>query len=312
MTDWSFIVVPLLVLPIVLLFRFLGCGYSGVATGTGPEEPLPPGYRDSIMAETSVIAYWRLVDHTATDPKAKDEKGSRDGEYVTVPGLLDEPSRDPRSEAASGGFLFFPSAAGLITSDSKATPRFFDGGHVLVDKPGLYTQEFTIEAWVAMGTFPRAGYQYMLFSAGGRFRATFQTSPDFHGFQVFLNGEGRWQVHFFTNGVVSEPSMPRPMLKTLASTHVALIVKNEVGGSPVSKFWAIYVDGKLTGTGTVSNYSLPEGAPLFIGIEGNPDLPHNVTGFPMKGKIQEVVLHNKALSQEEIQRHVKMNKRIGG
>jgi hypothetical protein len=33
MTAWAFILAPLLVLPIVLLFRFVGCGFSGVATG---------------------------------------------------------------------------------------------------------------------------------------------------------------------------------------------------------------------------------------------------------------------------------------
>jgi len=33
MTDWTFIVVPLVVLPIVLLFRFIGCGIDNKATG---------------------------------------------------------------------------------------------------------------------------------------------------------------------------------------------------------------------------------------------------------------------------------------
>ena len=47
MTDWDLLLTPLLVLPIVLLFRFVGCGLSLVgelqpAPTTPPAEPPKP------------------------------------------------------------------------------------------------------------------------------------------------------------------------------------------------------------------------------------------------------------------------------
>ena len=102
MTEWIIVLTPLLVLPIVLLFRFVGCG--------GPElsnEPVtqqvpagPPRYRDYILPDPEnsnpgtvknafvvpkagdVIAYWRLVDDFGT--VAIDEKGFQHGTYQTV------------------------------------------------------------------------------------------------------------------------------------------------------------------------------------------------------------------------------------
>ena len=38
MIDWAVVLTPLLVLPIVLLFRFIGCGELHGA----PEETIPP------------------------------------------------------------------------------------------------------------------------------------------------------------------------------------------------------------------------------------------------------------------------------
>ncbi|CAN5746827.1 hypothetical protein BH18ACI4_BH18ACI4_05080 [soil metagenome] len=317
MTDWAFILVPLLVLPIVLLFRFIGCGYSGKATGTGPEKPpTPPGYAETIRAEPSVIAYWRLVDGTAT--KAIDEKRFKDGEYVVSPGLpREEPGKfDPGSEgseAATGGFLF-PSQPGLIVSNPTAKCRFFNGGHVLVSQqltdPVLYTDEFTIEAWVEKGWQQKIpGYKYVLFSAGGVFTATFGDNPGSHGFEAFAkvdaNGDSRWDVKFFTDNAVSRNPPGILPLVPEGISHFALIVKN-IGPK---KFWAIYVQGKITVSGTVDFYSRPMGAPLFIGVGSRAADPttNPEPRFPILSRIQDVVLHNKALSQEEIQNHVKLN-----
>src|SRR4051812_21123257 len=115
MTDWVIVLVPLLVLPIVLLFRFVGCGFDGVATGERdiplpprtPEHPpsttptptptpiyvTPPRYRDYIMGEpnnpgtvknqsivpsaANVMGYWRLIE-AAGIKIARDEKGLRE------------------------------------------------------------------------------------------------------------------------------------------------------------------------------------------------------------------------------------------
>jgi hypothetical protein len=322
MTDWSFIVVPLLVLPIVLLFRFIGCGYSGVATGSSPDKPaIRPGYRDSIKAESSVRAYWRLVDVEVPANEAKDETGFQKGFYEVNPGLPREKKSgsNPGSDAALGGFLF--NQEGLIVSDPTAKCHSFEGGHVRVPfKDGLYTEEFTIEAWINIGPeWKNLDFQHVLFSAGGHYVAPSAASAAFHGFEVSANffsdssnpkgGENRWKVGFFTDGVVSvDPTTPLPIVPT-GSTHVALILKNDVNAPTGPKIWAFYVGGKITVHGTVSFYSPPKGAPLFIGVgkrtADTAGIPE--PRFPILSRIQEVVLHTKPLSKEEIENHVTLN-----
>jgi len=78
MIDWAFVLTPLLVLPIALMFSFVGCSDFG----EGPSAVVkPPRYRDYIMGVhdnpgtvphpdfkpnvADVIAYWRLVDDAA-------------------------------------------------------------------------------------------------------------------------------------------------------------------------------------------------------------------------------------------------------
>src|SRR4051812_29955949 len=82
MVDLTLVAVPLLVLPVVLLFRFVGCAQIANLGGPAPDVlPPPPKYRDYILSDPAatapgtvrahpevrpnkndVIAYWRLVD----------------------------------------------------------------------------------------------------------------------------------------------------------------------------------------------------------------------------------------------------------
>src|SRR6185436_2616983 len=105
-----------------------------------------------------------------------------------------------------------------------------------------------------------------------------------------------------------DPSIPLAIVVPESLTHVAIILKKKIG-DPFSKILMIYSNGKLAGSGTVAVYSPPNGAPLFIGVGGrNNAVELTEPRFPIKSQIQEVVLHNKALSQEEIQSHVKLNR----
>jgi hypothetical protein len=189
MTDWVFVLVPLLVLPIILLFRFVGCGLNlkgelseiplpkkTLPPEVAPFEPVPtlaPSYRDTIVAEPATIAYWRLVDDPSDIPaggalpEAKDEKNFASGKYITVPGGLPlvEPGAEAGSEPADGDFD--PYQASLIANEPASTKcRNFNGGYVFVEfKPGLYTDEFTIETWVKPQWIQKTDYEHTL---GGR------------------------------------------------------------------------------------------------------------------------------------------------
>lgn len=341
MIDWILFLPPLLVLPIVLLFRFVGCGLTVVGQG-GPVEPpappstpppgpslpppsqppsdgKPPKYRDYIMGDSTtgtvkhpikpnkadVIGYWRLTD-PAGSTVAKDEKGFQDGTYVSGTTL---PNVNPT--AAIGGSEAAPMGeieegkAGLIVSDPAALGRAFKGGFVRVPfKQDLYTDEFTIEAWILPPGL-RPDYEHMLFDCGGRYAIPGSTARD-RGFRVFEDRSGHWQVRVAIDatGVYASP----PLIARPDRSHFALVMQNS--GTAGAKQLMIYMNGKLTVSETLPSYVRPDTAPLFIGVEnttatvvGNPVFRH-----PFMSQIQEVVLHKKPLSAQEIENHVDINR----
>ena len=353
MTAWVLFLTPVLVLPIILLFRFVGCAQiagiseageptppepSATQTGPGligtpapPTPPVqppttPPNYRKYILGDTNnpgqvknpgvkpdkanVVAYWRLVDAPG-DIAAKDEIGFRNGQYVqgvALDNVNPQPTPPPTakggSQAATGDIL--TGQNGLIKSDPGALGRYFNGGYVRVPfLAGLYTEDFTIEAWVVAHAFT-PNYEHTLFQAGGRY-AIPPAGPLDHGFRVFENRFGQWQIRLAPATVdlfQSPPLVPRSAL-----THIAITVESQA--SPVgSKKVTLYVDGKITQIAVASAYSLPLNADLFIGVE-NTALPTAATALPrtpVLARIQEVVLHRKALTSEEIENHVDINR----
>jgi Concanavalin A-like lectin/glucanases superfamily len=303
MTDWVFIVLPLLVLPIVLLFRFVGCEEPK------PEDEIIAGqgffpYKDTILAEPDdVVAYWRLVDEpTAT--VAKDAKNFQQGKYVIVAGLDGElPQTLAGSEPADGDFA--PDQTSLIATEPASTKcRKFNGGYVFVEfKPGLYTDEFTIEAWIKPQWTEHENYEHTLVDAHGRYQKLSETSASWHGFRIFANRENRWQVYLAPVGVVEMKAAPQ-ITPGAATMHFAVTVKSDPAIA-AKKHVIIFVDGKIFGLGTTSIYSPPDGAPLFIGVSNTESNPSNSPKprHPVLSPIQEVVLYRKALSPEVIKKH---------
>jgi hypothetical protein len=343
MTNLALILVPLLVLPLVLLFRFVGCGLTvkGSATveeppagqpmpGPGPSLPppsqpsqppsdgKPPKYRDYIMGESTtgtvkhpikpnkadVIGYWRLTD-PAGSTVAKDEKGFQDGTYVSGTAL---PNVNPTaavagSEAALGDIE--EGKTGLIVSDPAALGRSFKGGFVRVPfKQDLHTDEFTIEAWILPPGL-RPNYEHMLFDTGGRYALPGSTARD-RGFRVFEDRTGHWQVRVAigaTDVYAAPPLVPRP-----DRNHFALVMQNS--GAAGAKQLMIYLNGKLTVSETLPSYARPDTVPLFIGVENTTTTVAGAPVFrhPFMSQIQEIVLHKKPLSVEEIENHVDINR----
>ena len=306
MIDWAVVLTPLLVLPIVLLFRFIGCGELHGA----PEETIPPTnqYRDHILANPDVIAYWRLIEPEKSN-SASDEKGAWNGDY-RVASLADEPptATTGGSHVATGQILTgLPS---LITLEPAVPGRDFDGGFVVIsDKftstpanAHLYTEEFTIEAWVKPTPTFVPDYEYTLFQAIGTYRRPNETDQTAHGFSLFANRQGSWQAVLAPHPDVLFPSPPYvPLVKS----HVAFTVQKTAAGQVQAQ---LFVNGAPSEAVTISFYSPPHGAFLLIGAankNSDPSINPPVPRQPFLGQIQEVVLYKKALEAKDIFRHFK-------
>jgi hypothetical protein len=90
-------------------------------------------------------------------------------------------------------------------------------------------------------------------------------------------------------------------------THLAVTVAAATG---TAKTVTLYVDGKVAGTATLPKYEPPYDAPLFIGVENTQNDPTDTPTLrtPVLCQVQEVVLHRKALSAQEIANHVDINR----
>lgn len=343
-TPWHFLLVPLIFLPIMLLFWFTGCigddpapvqGTTPPPTTTPPTTPPPvvtpptpsvdnpPDYARYILGETppgkvkhpvsvdggAVIGYWRLVEASLEADTARDEKGQRPGSYVQGT-ALNNVAPVPNlggSEAAPGSFL--PSPAGLIASDPSAIGRTYQGAYVRIPyTPGLHTAEFTIEAWV---NFPaiKPDYEHVLFDTGGLYAAAGLTAH--RGYRLFADRTGAWQVRLFTDYTVLAFATPPgpPLVPKAGRTHIAMVMRNG-GGGGTQKELLLFIDGKEAAKSTIASYEPPLNAPLFIGVENvasDPSAPIDLRA-PLLAQVQEVVLHGKPLSREEIENHVDINR----
>jgi hypothetical protein len=292
------------------MFSFVGCSdFSSPSAGEAPSAVAkPPRYRDYIMAKpdnpglvphpdvkpnvADVIAYWRLVDDAA-NTVAKDEKGFQDGAYVT------------KSDAAASGF--FTGRPGLITTDPGMMCRLYDGGYVQIPfKHELYTDEFTVEAWIKPQWGPATtGFEHVLFTAGGFYSRPFSLDEPRKsiGFTILVGKDNHWQVFMFPH--VGAVFSKTPLVLPNNRTHFALTVKRDGFQSSVT----LFVDGEQFGPVNIDLFLKPDGAPLLIAVnntESSPDKPIKPID-PIIADVQEVVLYRKALSLKEVQNHIALN-----
>lgn len=349
MTEWILFLTPLLVLPIVLLFRFVGCGEQLTLRQDDPvptpqpgptpaptPTPTPPGtekrgapprYRDYILgldtkgdvinkdivpSGADVVAYWRLIDDPAKPGVfASDEKGFAPGQAAEGHALPDIPptTADAGSEPRDPAH-FHLGEDSLIESDPAIFCRFFDGAYVSVPHvPNLFHGQFTIEAWVRVGTLTK-DYEHVLFDAGGTYVYPVGTPAAPRGFRIVADRNNSWQVYVApqATGLFTNP----PLISANSRVHIALTIADKTPGS-TQKMVTFYLGGKLAGVPIeIPSYAPPHEAPLFIGIENTrvaPPAAAPVLRHPALLRIQEVALHRKALSQEELFNHVDINRK---
>ena len=323
MSEWIIVLTPLLVLPIVLLFRFVGCGSPELSDELVTQQvpPGPPRYRDYILPDPEhsnpgtvknafvvpnaddVIAYWRLVDDFGS--VAVDEKGFQHGTYNTV----DVPIVEAPTELEAGSQDGNPGGTGVVTlsskslidSDPKKKGAAFLGGYVEIQpRPGLFTDEFTIEAWYSPGwAMNVTGYEHTLFSAG----APVAKSSPRSGFSLYVDRGNRWRVRLAPTGEITlNKSAPSVDLTDRTRTHVALTVRVE----GKEKWVQLFVNGVDAGQAKVGY--IPPDDSLLIAVADKPDVAALQPYRPFIGTIQEVVIHRKALDDAEIANHVDINR----
>src|SRR5262249_33868075 len=156
--------------------------------GEQPNPGLVNAFPAVVPNGADVIAYWRLVD-APTEVKAQDEKSFQKGDYKeghALPTVAPTPTA-PGSEGRNPATLVTRQTS-LIDSDHSVLGRFFNGGYVLVDyKPGLHSEQFTVEAWVHVDLLPTPGYEYTLFDAGGTYASPAGTPSVSRGFRIFVD-----------------------------------------------------------------------------------------------------------------------------
>jgi hypothetical protein len=288
MIDWYVLLTPLLVLPIFLLFRFVGCDALFGLTHVDPVY----SYEDTVKAEQSLVAYWRLGDQNT--PQAKDEKGSHPGLYGQPPAS----AAHSNSQGSSGEAL--QGQAGLYGADTSVD---FEGGYVVVPfSPDLNTPSFTIEALVFPGAWEDGFDHAVVVSA--EIEGTAQ-----RGFAVFGKWDPAEQKSFWTAAMgtgtifieLRGPEVKMPATKTyVALTHDA--------GSGTTTLYVATGDSWDAVTPTmVSGYTQIQSNNLYIGADSNavpaqplPPPPPQAAppvDVPFIGRIQEVALYNAALNE---------------
>ena len=331
MIDWTYVAVPFLVLPIVMLFRFVGCpAFTGSDAPSPPGTPVPgepPNYSDYLLGVTSgtvkdgvpatpadIIAYWRLVNQPVSGVAA-DEVHGHDGTFVEV----------------TGG-IFYAGKPSLITAtedDRKDTCSDFEGGYVIVPyKDGLYENmaqgNFTIECWLhpQWNQSPKAAL-HTLFYAGGHYQSPTQFAAQQNGLHIYADENNGWQVDILPNPSPHDGSQvpPKPPMAPNVifniPTHLVVVLRKNASALTDIELWMNGYQAFAVKDALVA-LAVPLGAPLLIGVANGSTVDPQLAAAtvtpinPFQGEIQEVVLYRRALTAKEILTHYRLNSPTGG
>lgn len=268
MTGSVIIAAPLLIAAIVMVFRFVGCGFQ--AGGIPANTP----YSTTILNTPNLVSFWRLNEQSGTT--AVDSKDGNNGGYEGAVTL---------------------GVAGLVSSDSGDTDNFgaqLDGqtGYVSVQFAANLNQPvFTVEALV-QPSLTDANKHVIVASDSG--------------YQLVLNG-GAVEASIADGGTFSSPVVvnagteggpPYYIAMTYDGTNLELYVNPAASDGKTN-----FLDNENTGNGRYNvaqlGYQPATANPLRIGASANGGAP----GEFFAGVIQNVAVYDAALSFETIVNH---------
>ena len=298
MLDWYLLLTPLLVLPIFLLFRFVGCdalfGLDHITTHS---------YEDIVTEESSLVAFWLLNDQNST--QAKDVKKAHDGLYG-VPG----PTTDQGASQGADGTAV-QGKPGIRLNASKSVD--FEGGYVVVPAhSALNTASFTVECWLASGVGVwRTGFDHALVTSA---EIAGMNPSVCRGFSIFArsqpDGRWRWSASLGTGGPTFVDITGPEVVLSAKRTYFALT--HETGGS-TTFFVGIDNESPTTMPLSVAGYVPAKINHLYIGANTlavppapslpSPSDPGPPVLYPFLGRIAEVAVYNTALSATTLTTH---------
>ncbi|CAN5490590.1 hypothetical protein BH10ACT1_BH10ACT1_03810 [soil metagenome] len=307
MTPTLIVLVPLLVVPVVALLAFTGCGRFGAAEPIGHTPPTGglgiggengngdtrPSYADTILGGgEGLVAYWTLSDQATT--VAFDKGPSKiHGSYVGSP---------PPTQGQTGGAL-----APRQTSDV-CTHFTGNGSTIQVDFSPLLNPapnlRFTFEIWARLeDPASRAGDSETLASGRGE-------TPD---------GDTGWEL-YVTYGNDGTPTFKARVFPGNGGDPTSATIAVPATGTPVDAWHLVALAYDGTGPTSVSVHVWVAGStrsfdetkspapfrntnditqPLVIGAFGATD-PQR----PFQGDLDEAAFYNTALTGPQIAAHV--------
>jgi concanavalin A-like lectin/glucanase superfamily protein len=300
MSEWYLALTPLLLLPVFLLFHFVGCDALWGLDHVPEQKP----YQERVEAESSLVAYWRLQEQN-NDPMAHDEKMSHPGFYVATPMA---PSRTmPSSQAATGAVLQFQPAVRDPAPPADTTSVDFQGGYIAIASDDSFkTTSFTVEAWVKPGAwespFAHAAITLAELDSGGTIS---------RGFSLFGQWDSAKQKHIWGATVGT-------------GTAFIYIEGSEINTSTTGTYLALTYDGVQAVLYVASSFNQwdTKTPPVTVGyapvtanhfyigsnaltlppLELPPSAPQPLD-YPFIGQIQDVAFYRTALSEATIQDH---------
>jgi hypothetical protein len=326
------VLLPVILLAIVTLLCFVGCGFSGQATGLSPFTK----YSDAtVLANPAVVAYWPLREAGDNVPAADRTPNPNNGQYIdptTLPAIYpwpafsidNTPNPNIASAAAPGSIVF--AQPGIVPGDTIQPGNQLNARTPCLVVNGCYvnvpfnakinpTTSFTVEAWVRVDWDKNAPHAWRAvldardFNPCRGFAIIAKADDNQPGIYHWLAviGNGGTGAAGFTSAtsddppiILNDPSLPNGVTYHLAVTY-----------DGPSQTLILFVDGEQRGPKINPATYVPNTTkPLWIGagvpyVALRPQAPGVLAGplFPFVGAIQDVAIYNAALTSDVILTH---------
>src|ERR1700722_10249626 len=323
---------PVILLGVVTLLCFTGCGLD--TSGTG--QPVFTQYSNTtVLGNPAVVGYWPLSETGDNLPAVDRTPNPDNGQYIdqsTLPPIYpwpdssigNAPSPNIESAAAPGSIAF--AQPGIVSGDAiqpandftKTTPCLVVNGcyvNVPLNSKINPATSFTLEAWVRVDWDKNASHAWRAvldardINPGTGFAIIAKADDNAPGVYHWMAviGNGGTNAAGFTLAIsddppitLNDPSLPAGITYYLAVTY-----------DGPSQTLILFVDGEQRGPKVTSAVYVPNTTkPLWIGagvpyVPLRPQAPGAVAGplFPFVGAIQDVAIYNAALASDVILTH---------